>query len=810
MPLPAIEEQIRRNAQSNIPRTPGESGLTWVGPYGNHLVDLYTAQNHSGRVPYYNLLNPEVQNAMLDVVRELVERTAMHPSFGGIAVQLSPEGYAMLPEEFWGLDDDTIARFSRDTRIVVPGEGPERFTARAEFIRANCLNHWLRWRTGQVTAFYQRMAETVTSIRPDAKLYLAGAKMFDSPLSQRTFFPSLIHPGNIGNVLVYHGFDLAAYHDNPNIVFMYPEKVIADNNLANIATNLEMSHAKDKAAIFQLQAGQSNMATGLFYHQPNEHSLPALDAKSPFQPAQSWFSNTAAPAGDQNRKRFVRQLAVHDVAAFFDGGATLPFGEEDSLREMVMQYQKLPRVPFQNYTNSKTATQPVTVRYANTESGTYCYLINGAAFSVPVRMIFDASPGSRIIPPATPLRDSGYSRITSGGFEWSQTLRPYDFVAFVISDTNAKPNQVEVRLPTHIAGINGQLEKQLQQFNTRTQFLRNKLEWDRLPNGNFEMTPVQWQQLLSEQQQFALAAISGNATTAKSSYTRPRPFSAIALPSIGNLFSGRNGNNASNANTTQIGNMTLTDTSQNPGNDAIIPGWFVEGDATFRAEVEERPNRESSHCLHITAQANGGRVTSVPFDAPRTGRLFVSLWVGVSQDATQLPFRLVVRGQHHNRPFARSATFGRDIWNNISQTPPVDGLRWHRVMVPFRDLPLTGLDALTVSLELLGGGSVWIDDLQLYHLALTDEERTLFAHKSSITTWYVHEGRVSDILDILEGYWPQLLAECMPDVEKLLAQQAVASPLPPTTPPVVTDTPRTSEEPKKTSVADRIKGLKFW
>ncbi|MCL2120509.1 MAG: hypothetical protein FWH27_19010, partial [Planctomycetaceae bacterium] len=93
MPLPAVEEQLRRNGQMNSAVTPAESGLVWVGPYGNPLVDQFVDRNRTGRAPYYNLLNPNVQNAMLDVVRELVVRTASHPSFGGIAVQLSPEGY---------------------------------------------------------------------------------------------------------------------------------------------------------------------------------------------------------------------------------------------------------------------------------------------------------------------------------------------------------------------------------------------------------------------------------------------------------------------------------------------------------------------------------------------------------------------------------------------------------------------------------------------------------------------------------------------------------------------------------------------
>jgi len=802
MPLPAVEEQFRSNVQANTP--PGESGLTWVGPYGNLLVDLYTAQNQSGRVPYYNLLNPNVQNAMLDVVRELVARTAMHPSFGGIAVQLSPEGYAMLPEEFWGLDDDTIARFSRDTRITVHGEGPDRFTARAEFIRANCLKQWLQWRADQVTAFYRRMAGIVMNAGPDAKLYLAGAKMFDSPLSQRTFFPSLEKSGSLANVLAMHGFDLAAYRGNPNIVFMRPEKIMADNNLANIATNLELSHTKDTAAVFQQPAGTSNMAAGLFYHLPIEYTLPAFDAKSPFQPAQSRFATTAAPADYQNRKRFVRQLADHDVAAFFDGGETLPFGEEDALREMAMQYQKLPRMPFRKYDTDKSTTQPVTLRYANTESGTFCYLVNEAAFSVPVRVFFDTGPGSHIIPLAT-LRDGGNSRIASGGLEWSQTLRPYDFIAYVVSDVNAKPSRLEVSPPAFVIGDNGQLAKQFQQFKDRILFLRNGLEWDRLPNGNFEMTSAQWQQFLNEQRQLAQAALSNNTVTStKSSYTRPRPFSIIALPSIGQLFTGRNGNNATNTD------AAIVDTLHHLENEAAVPGWFVEGDPTFRAGVEERPCREGSYCLHLSAQQSGGRITSVPFDAPQTGRLFVSLWVGVSQDAKQLPFQLVIRGQHQNRPFIRSATIGPAIWKTISQTPPTDGIRWHAVMVPFQDLPLTGMDSLTVSLELFAPASVWVDDLRLSHLALTDAERKLFSLILSSTIYHLSEGHVSETLDVLEGYWPRLLAECLPNIDELLAQQAAANPSPPPTPPVVAEVPKTSQEPKKSAMTGWVKGLKFW
>jgi hypothetical protein len=133
------------------------------------------------------------------------------------------------------------------------------------------------------------------------------------------------------------------------------------------------------------------------------------------------------------------------------------------------------------------------------------------------------------------------------------------------------------------------------------------------------------------------------------------------------------------------------------------------------------------------------------------------------------------------------------------------------LIVPFNDLPLTGLDSLTISLEVFAPASVWVDDLRLYHLAFTDDERTLFAQMSSLASLHIGKGRVAETLNILEGYWPRLLAECIPNVEELVAQQAAANPAPQPAPPTEPTAPSPPEEPKKTTIMGRIKsGLKFW
>jgi len=195
--------------------------------------------------------------------------------------------------------------------------------------------------------------------------------------------------------------------------------------------------------------------------------------------------------------------------------------------------------------------------------------------------------------------------------------------------------------------------------------------------------------------------------------------------------------------------------------------------------------------------------------------LFVSFWVGVPHDAGQLPLRLVLKGEYQNRPFLRSAAIGTAIWDKLSQTQPLDGVKWHPVVVPFNDLPLTDLDTLSVGVELSAPCTVWLDDVKLFHLAFTDAERTSLRKIFSVANYRMNKGRVSDTLDILDGYWSQLLAECIPNIETIAAQQSAAAPAAaaaassPKQTAQLQPSPATSPEQKKTW-GDRIKGLKFW
>ncbi len=115
-PIPKLEE-LRRNSDPHI------SGLELVGSDGRTWLEVNGTRG--GLAPYYNVLDPRVQQAMLDIVREIVARYGTHPSFGGLSVQLKGDGYTQLSTLEWGLDDSTVDRFAHDTGTQLRATGPE-------------------------------------------------------------------------------------------------------------------------------------------------------------------------------------------------------------------------------------------------------------------------------------------------------------------------------------------------------------------------------------------------------------------------------------------------------------------------------------------------------------------------------------------------------------------------------------------------------------------------------------------------------------------------------------------------------------
>src|SRR5262249_42797766 len=202
-PLPELEARLRRGGDDAL-------GIQLIGPDGR----AYTEVNPPGLGvgPYYNPLNENVQDAMLAAVRELVSRYQTHPSFAGLAIELTAEGYAQLPGELWGLDDETIGRFQREMHVQVPGSGETRYRQRAEFLAASPdgaakpqHEQWLRWRAISLSHFYGRIQKELIRARPDAVFYLAATDLFETKEAAGFLRPSLTSAARVDDALLAMG-----------------------------------------------------------------------------------------------------------------------------------------------------------------------------------------------------------------------------------------------------------------------------------------------------------------------------------------------------------------------------------------------------------------------------------------------------------------------------------------------------------------------------------------------------------------------------------------------------------------------------
>jgi hypothetical protein len=471
-PLPELELLLARGGRA-------AEGLQWIGADGSSWTD------HCGSVrglaPYYNVLHPRVQEAMLAVVRELLARYGQHRSLAGLGLQLSGHGYAQLPGPEWGLDDVSIAHFQQDTGLRVPGEGSDRFAQRAAFVAGEAAGRqWVQWRADKLAQFHRRVAAELTAVRPHARLYLAGAESLYGEKTLRDLQPSLSRRASLAETLLGVGLDARHYRDDPALVLLRPERIAPHWPLAARAVDLQIAHLADLDTCYSGQA----VSGSLFFHAPLELRLPSFDERSPFRPTYTWLVTHAVPGGAQNRRRFVHRLATDDPLVVFDGGWELPLGEEDSLRPLVAAYRQLPAMRFDRLADAAEgpSSQPVAVCYGTHGNYTYVYAANDAPFESVLRLGVEAPEGCQVeeltgLHRIAPLERSGSAT------SWSVELAPYDLVAVRFASPDVRLHTLQSTWPEE---VHAALQTRISELGERAAALRNPPLLAVLENPGFE------------------------------------------------------------------------------------------------------------------------------------------------------------------------------------------------------------------------------------------------------------------------------------------------------------------------------------
>ena len=638
----------------------------------------------------YNLLHPAVQLAMSEIVLELVDRFQHHPSFGGVAVVLSPEGYAQLPFALYSPDDHTFAQFRQDTEndlnIPFPDEQQlqqtvpvqqflvQKHSERIQFLaKPKVWEAWVRWRAAKVSGFYADLAKQISAKRGDTPLYLLGGTMFDQIAIQQFCLPTL--PGNVAPLQAIQllGFDLPLIAQTEPLHFLRPVHVSERKKYGYGGLN-----SVDTVPHFS----KSGMLSGAqFVHADTD-------------------SFVTTPAHIQSRKRFVRQLAQADVFMFMDAGVSLPFGQEQAMFDLLDTYRQLPPVPFQTFQPAtEHSPQPLTIRYNSLPDKTIIYIVNDAPFVVDADFYFTADPkstiteltGHRMIRSLAAVRPSDKSANSGspqriGSHTWRASLLPYDLLAIQISDTQAKIESVSVHLPPSLYGSNGVLRQKVEELKQRFHAARGGVLWTGLINTDFEL-PV------------------------------------------------------------------------NPSGE--ITGWQCFGES-LTAMLDHTAVCKGQSSVRLTnGSAESGMFLSQPFAVPTTGRLDVSMVVGVPANSSSLPMSVVLSAKYRHQPFYRSVPVGETLMPLLANVEPRNGVRWYSLIVPFR-LPLESLEEVCIGIQYSGSGTVWLDDITLSHVLFSADEMVELQKMLITAEQRCSSGRYSELISLLEGYWSQFLFHHVP------------------------------------------------
>jgi hypothetical protein len=469
-PLPELE-LVRQHPLESVGIEPiGSDGRSYIARSGTRR----------GIGVHYNVLDQRVQAAMRRVVEEIAKRYGHHPSFGGVAIHLSPESYAVLPDAGYSLDDATVARFSHDTGSTVPGEGAGRYATRAAYLQGKGRAAWLEWRAVQLAAFYQGMEADVARTHAGARLFLLTGDLASSRALSLALRPMLPQPKSASAALLLAGIDPARMAGHGTMVIPRPQRLVP----TVVAGSDWQAHFNQSTSLDELFGRPAGGAV-LFAHEPAALRLSSFDAASPFgaNRTHTWFIPSLLPAGAESRKRFVQALADGDALVLVDSGWLVPLGQDDPLASLSAVYRRLPARPFQTAqpADKEQRTQPVTIRWLAEEEKTCFYAVNDSPWPVTVEIDFEAEEIFRLTS-YDPQRPGTLARQGSGA-TWSVNLEAYDLVGGELSSGRARVAGWRVAVPQKAETY---LREQVQDARQRALALRDPPPLAALANPSFE------------------------------------------------------------------------------------------------------------------------------------------------------------------------------------------------------------------------------------------------------------------------------------------------------------------------------------
>ena len=331
-----------------------------------------------GTAPNYNPLHPDVRQAVLTMVQEMLDLYADSPAFKGVCFHLTKHCMLWFGDIDAGYNDYCIEAFqsATGTRIPVAADAPSRVVDRYRWLMANAREAWIAWRCEAIREFYGEVAEVLHQRRPDLRLILALYRPNKRDIVGDPRFEKV--DDYVAMINREGGIDAALYRDLPNVV--------VDRTIYPADYRWQRVHRRDKddpicVRELELDARHNQMlqtAGGGWVNMHDRYWEDDVGRRAKWDAfwgrETGWRVSTLNPNQAFCLESYVAPLAHFDLMAFTKGGFLIgTHGMETQLGEFARGFRALPPRPFHTLRSGPGA--PV-VRWLEDGDATYVYAVN--------------------------------------------------------------------------------------------------------------------------------------------------------------------------------------------------------------------------------------------------------------------------------------------------------------------------------------------------------------------------------------------------------------------------------------------------
>ena len=352
-------------------------------------------------------LDPTFQATILRQMRQLATRYAAHPSFGGVALDLSATGGFRFHGPQDGLESSTRSQFALATGVTstesLTGTEPE----------------WLTWRAEQLALFYGQLADILRQSRPEARLWLVG---YDPEAS-----PDCRTPLDAGLAAERFTQDARYFSAIPSI----SESTITTTSTTSEIGTSETGTIETGMAIGSAAVGRYTMVPSPFPESPDPEPLALRLVGDPSVQnlAKHWANRDVRIFCDAPFQSVFRyevassssEATSHTKSSDKTVGTQILPEQGDPMRRLRMIFRDFPTLSAPRFVSrSPSEGQPVVLRGCCDGRSTWIAAINTAPFTVRAQIRLVASESVAVESPLNTIVPS--LRFSQGRQIWEITL----------------------------------------------------------------------------------------------------------------------------------------------------------------------------------------------------------------------------------------------------------------------------------------------------------------------------------------------------------------------------------------------------